>query len=425
MASVKNNKVPNIPEDMKDVSVILPAVVKSLAHIGWKSLYDDPYPIDESDKSMWPKSLKMVLIYSLFPVIYVYPLALGSSVLDYFIMIMATAFTLYLLWREVVKESKKYRKCRMLFFISLICLTIATLVITNEWVKLACLITSILTSIFLAYKLTHKHKFLFFSQKISYRKSIFTVIPLVLPISLLLLFVPLVTAELWAVVENIKPLIFCILLIIISLPIAFVLYVESINSLEKVINDIAKDQSEKGDNFLVESFSKQFHKAKGTDKKYKDKFLSENKTKLPGIITANKWDNLSPYASFMISSRMKKSLFLGLIVVVISFWITTFIFISLLSLLMLDYDIIASWSQAKEPISYALFFNTKIPLLLFKMSALLSTLSVAILCAFALTDSHYRNKVTYSLIKGPTLRVLPLALTYFILKEGETHNDHK
>lgn len=236
--------------------------------------------------------------------------------------------------------------------------------------------------------------------------------PLLFPVVILLLFIPLLSTEVWQAAGDATTTQLLLLPVLILLPVSAFLYGRLAGSVAVICNREAHEIAREGDpGPTIDEVTRLLDHGRGRWVRY---FANAQvAARLDGA-------EFAPYVSAILRSLLRRRLALALTFVLLGGALLLFAYIYLLAVLTVQTGLAASWSEQSVPLLEISRLGANINLPggpYLKATALLTTLALGAFLALMLTEERYSNTLAEALINRPIRAMLVLALPYLSLGE--------
>lgn len=236
--------------------------------------------------------------------------------------------------------------------------------------------------------------------------------PLLFPVVILLLFIPLLSTEVWQAAGGASTAQLLLLSALILLPVSVFLYGRLAGSVAAICKREAHEIAQEGDaSSTIDEVNRRLDQERGRWVRY---FASDQ------VVARLDGAEFAPYTSATLRSLLRWRLALALAFVLLGGALLLFAYIYLLSALAVETGLAASWSEQAVPQPEISLLGASVsppggPYI--KATALLTTLALGAFLALMLTEERYSNTLAEALINRPVRSMLVLALPYLSLGE--------
>jgi hypothetical protein len=248
------------------------------------------------------------------------------------------------------------------------------------------------------------------------RRALLRSIPLLFPLVLLLLFAPLVTADLWRIAPAAEATRLTWLAILILVPLVLVLIGRLIGSLPSVVNDtgaaLAIDpNAAQGVDPLVERLAGSYAGSW---------VLNNGRAMLQSSFDPTLAKDFSPYLAEVVRRPLRRAVVVRTMVMLAGLGVCVFAYIYVLSVILVPTDVAQDWSHSQSShFSLAILgWQLSIPADPYLgVTALLSIVALGAFLAFLTVEESYSRAMAGALLHEPVREFMLLALPYTRLRE--------
>ncbi len=248
------------------------------------------------------------------------------------------------------------------------------------------------------------------------RKALLRSIPLLFPLVLLLLFAPLVTADLWRVADAAEATRLIWLAILILIPLVLVLIGRLVGSLPNVVSDTgaalaADSDSARAVDPLVGRLAGPYAGSW---------VLNNGRGMLRSGFDPSLVEDFSPYLAEIVRRPLKRAVVVRTVVMLAGLGVCVFGYLYALGLILVPADVARDWSQSQSshfPVT-VLWWHLSIPADPYlEVAALLSIVALGAFLAFLTVEESYSRAMADALLHEPVREFMLLALPYTRLRE--------